>query len=295
MEKFFFFLILSIITLSFECPQLQSIIKKDENELILYITKNINNLLSNSNKCIDILLQKGKLLSLDKYLSLLLEKKVKFIDSLDLSINSFKKKLEDLHNKYKFTEKDYQIISPAFQWAQSLDDIYIEIKFSHRHDSPGCIEINNINVTITNNTANFIGYCILGDIPIKIDFYIETWQDIDYENSTHGFYGLVGRYQMILRKKINGMYWDKLLSDKSNYLPNMGIWFEMKEKFQDQIKKFEEQIDNEDFKRQYEEIEREVKEKRERKEQRKLEREKKKIEKKKKKDNNTKEEKTTDL
>ena len=42
--------------------------------------------------------------------------------------------------------------------------IYIEIKFSHRHDSPGCIEINNINVTITNNTANFIGYCILGDI-----------------------------------------------------------------------------------------------------------------------------------
>ena len=91
------------------------IIIKDENEIILYITKNINNLLSNSNKCIDILLQKGKLLSLDKYLSLLLEKKVKFIDSLDLSINSFKKKLEDLHNKYKFTEKDYQIISPAFQ------------------------------------------------------------------------------------------------------------------------------------------------------------------------------------
>jgi hypothetical protein len=109
--------------------------------------------------------------------------------------------------------------------------IYIEIKFSHRHDSPGCIEINNINVTITNNTANFIGYCILGDIPIKIDFHIETWQDIDYENSTHGFYGLVGRYQMVLRKKINRMYWDKLLSDKSSYLPNMGIWFEMKEKF----------------------------------------------------------------
>ena len=112
MEKFFFFLILSIITLSFECPQLQSIIKKDENEIILYITKNINNLLSSSNKCIDSLLQKGKLLSLDKYISLLFEKKY---DSLDLSINSFKKKLEDLYNKYKFTEKDYQIISPAFQ------------------------------------------------------------------------------------------------------------------------------------------------------------------------------------
>ena len=52
------------------------------------------------------------------------------------------------------------------------------IKFSHRHDSPGCIEIKNINVTITNNTVNFIGYCILGDISIKIDFHIETWQDI---------------------------------------------------------------------------------------------------------------------
>ena len=261
------FLILQKIT--FECPIIESIIKENESKITSTIEKNIKSLLKNSSNCINTLIKNLKLLSLEKYLSLLKKNKINFSSSLEISINSFKKKLEDIHNKYKYSLNEYQIISPAFQWAQSLNDIYIEIKFSHRLDSPGCLELNNLNVTIKNESVNLIGYCILGDVPIKINFYIETFQEIDFENSTHGFYGLIGKYQIKLRKKNSGMFWDKLLKDGSVNFSNMGIWFEMKEKFENETKKFEDEIDKEKFDQEVLEIEKEGKEKKERKKGRK--------------------------
>ena len=261
------FLILQKIT--FECPIIESIIKENESKITSTIEKNIKSLLKNSSNCINTLIKNVKLLSLEKYLSLLKKNKINFSSSLEISINSFKKKLKDLHNKYKYSINEYKIISPAFQWAQSLNDIYIEIKFSHRLDSPGCLELNNLNVTIKNESVNLIGYCILGDVPIKINFYIETFQEIDFENSTHGFFGLIGKYQIKLRKKNLGMFWDKLLKDGSINFSNMGIWFEMKEKFENEIKKFEEQIDKEKFDQEVYQIEKEVKEKKERRDKKK--------------------------
>jgi hypothetical protein len=32
-------------------------------------------------------------------------------------------------------------LSPAFRWAQSLDTVYIEVKFSTRLDSPACVDV----------------------------------------------------------------------------------------------------------------------------------------------------------
>ena len=261
------YLILQKIT--FECPIIESIIKEDESKITSTIEKNINSLLKNSSNCIKALIKNVKLLSLEKYLSLLKINKINFSSSLEISINSFKKQLEDLHNKYKYSINEYKIISPAFQWAQSLNDIYIEIKFSHRFDSPGCLEVNNLNITITNQSVNLICYCILDDYPIKINFYIETFQEIDYENSTYGFFGLIGKYQIKLRKKNIGMFWDKLLKDGSNNFSNMGIWFEMKEKFEKEIKQFEDQIDNEKFNQEVYQIEKKSKEKKERRDKKK--------------------------
>jgi len=65
------------------------------------------------------------------------------------------------------------------------------------------------------------------------------------------------------------MFWDKLLKDGSINFSNMGIWFEMKEKFENEIKKFEEQIDKEKFDQEVYQIEKEVKEKKERRDKKK--------------------------
>lgn len=33
-----------------------------------------------------------------------------------------------------------QTVVPVFRWGQSLKEIFIEVKLSHRFDSPGCLE-----------------------------------------------------------------------------------------------------------------------------------------------------------
>lgn len=36
--------------------------------------------------------------------------------------------------------KPKQFVTPVFKWGQSNEEIFIEIKLSHRFDSPGCLE-----------------------------------------------------------------------------------------------------------------------------------------------------------
>lgn len=242
------------------CKDLLSQISKSNSEIISYLKENIDHFTTNSQHCIDILIKNGKIDSLDFYLTELTKKGIKFRESLNMSVNTMKKTLEEIYNRHRFDENDYQVLFPAFQWAQSMDDVFLEIKFSHRHDTPGCLEMKEMNVDIKNNTVSFVGYCVLGDVPIKIDFFIKTWQKINIERSSHRF-GSAGRYQINLKKNETGMYWDKLLSEDTPNPPNMRVWFEMKEKFEEQIKKYEEQDEEDEFKREVEEIEKKANEK----------------------------------
>ena len=66
---------------------------------------------------------------------------VKFFPVLRNSIKKLKDTLEKFGNEYKYKDEEYMIVSPAIQWAQSMEHVYIQIKFSHRHDSPGCLEL----------------------------------------------------------------------------------------------------------------------------------------------------------
>jgi hypothetical protein len=219
------------------CTELKELLHKSYSEIILYITKNIETLKEKQQSCIDILIKNGKLEELDYYLNELAKKGVDYRENLSLSINTMKRILDEINNKHRFEKKQYQIVSPAFKWAQSLDDIFIEIKFAHRHDSPGCLEIKDMNVDIKNDSVKFEGYCVLGDVPIKIDFKIDTFKALNVSECTHGA-SSVGRYQITL-KKGEKSFWKKLLKDDFPVPPNMRVWFEMKEKYQEELKEFE--------------------------------------------------------
>ena len=225
------------------CTELKDIIYKPYSDIILYITKNINNLKDKPQSCIDTLVKNGKLEELDYYLNELAKKGIQYRENLALSINTMKKQLDEIHNKHRFEEKEYQTISPAFKWAQSLEDIFIEIKYAHRYDSPGCLEIKDMNIDIKNDSVSFVGFCVLGDVPIKIDFKIDTYQGLNVSECSHGA-GSVGRYQITL-KKSEKSFWKKLLKDDSPVPPNMRIWFEMKEKYEKELKEFEEKEEKE--------------------------------------------------
>ena len=225
------------------CTELKDLLHKSYSEIILYITKNINNLKEKQQSCIDVLIKNGKLEELDYYLNELAKKGVDYRENLSVSINTMKRALDEINNKHRFEKKEYQTVSPAFKWAQSLDDIFLEIKFAHRHDSPGCLEIKDMNVDIKNDSVKFEGYCVLGDVPIKIDFRIDTFKSLNVSECSHGA-SSVGRYQITL-KKGEKSFWKKLLKDDFPVPPNMRVWFEMKEKYHEELKEFEEKEEKE--------------------------------------------------
>lgn len=88
-------------------------------------------------KCFDLLLRKGYFETLEFYLEEISRKGIKFKEILNTSIINYSNFLNSLREKFKFQEKDFQKVIPAIRWAQNSDYIFLEIKFSHRHDAPG--------------------------------------------------------------------------------------------------------------------------------------------------------------
>jgi hypothetical protein len=236
----------------------------NEDSISEQLGKRMHELKSETNLCVETLLRSGNFKALEFFLNELNKRNIKFRETLSVAINNLQKKLEDLHNKFRFDESDFQVVAPAFQWAQSMNHLYLEIKFAHRHDSPGCLEVKNESVEFFKNLVVFKAYCVLGDVPIKFHLALELWQEINSEESTFGF-GSVGRYHVTLKKLQSGMYWDKLLKDGVEKPQNMKVWFEMREKFIDQIQTYIDDDEEEEFKRETEEIHRQAQKKKKKK------------------------------
>ena len=274
------FLILIIKLIKSENP-CESLIKKskDDSDLKNLLSQNLNSLLTYEKKstpstsCITSLINSGSFISLDYFLSELSSKGIPYRETLSLSISNIETKLNSLFNKYRFTETDYQKVIPSFQWAQNLQNVFIEVKFAHRHDSPGCLEFSKMNININNKNLSLEAFCILGDVPIKFELDLSFYDNIIKENSTYEKEA-IGRYLITLKKE-NNTYWKKLVEGNiEKYYPNMRVWFEMKEKYYDEIKDFEKENDDEEFKEMYERMEREEKEKEEERKKRRMERKK---------------------
>ena len=259
----------------------ESLIKKskDDSDLKNLISQNLNSILTYEKKstpstsCIPSLINSGSFISLDYFLSELSSNGIPYRETLSLSISNIETKLNSIFNKYRFTETDYQKVIPSFQWAQNLQNVFIEVKFAHRHDSPGCLEFSKMNININNKNLSLEAFCILGDVPIKFELELSFYDNVIKENSTYEKEA-IGRYLITLKKE-NNTYWKKLVEGNSEkYYPNMRVWFEMKEKYYDEIKEFEKENDDEEFKEMYERMEREEKEKEEERKKRRMERKK---------------------
>ena len=225
------------------CDELYSVIFTSLENITEYIDQNIYYLKQKFPICIDLLVKNGRIEALDYYLDELDKRKIDYRTSLSLAINSIKKELEDVNIKYRYQKIEYKNIYPASQWAQSLDNIYIEIKFAHRHDSPGCLEVEDKKIDIKEDSLSFTGTCSLGDDYIRIDYNIKLNKKINVAASVHES-GAVGRYRFTLKKAERG-FWEKLLADGEEPHSNMKIWYEMKEKYQDELMGYEKDEDDE--------------------------------------------------
>ena len=258
--KFFQILILLISVLSFSnssfvnydpsnllsCDELYSVIFTNIDRITDYIDENIYYLKQKYPECIDLLVNNGRLEALDYYLDELDKRKIEYRKDLAKSISHIKKELEDVNIKYRFQKITYKNIYPASQWAQSLDNIFIEIKFAHRHDSPGCLEVEDKKIDLKEDSLSFSGTCSLGDDHIRIDYNVNFAKKINVALSKSEL-GAVGRYRFTLKKAERG-FWEKLLKDGEEMHSNMRIWYEMKEKYQDELMGYEKDEDEDNEK-----------------------------------------------
>jgi hypothetical protein len=211
--------------------------KLSESEIMKQIDSNMHILKVDSSRCLETLLKHGKFTSLEYFLNELSKRGIKFRESLNSAMTHIERRIEELHNRYRFDDEDYQVVSPAFQWAQSLDTIFLQIKFAHRHDSPGCLEVKNHVLDLQREKIIFKAYCVIGDVPIKFELNLDLFGEIS-DIESKGDFGSVGRYVITL-KKAPARYWKNLYPENYNIPSNMKVWWEMKEKYESEIKSYE--------------------------------------------------------
>lgn len=227
-----------------------------EDDLIQSITSEFESLKTESTNCIKQLLLSGNFKALESYATLLNDNNVKFKEDLQNSINNIETQLDDIANKFRFDENDYQKVVPSLRWAQSLKNVFIQIKFSHRFDAPGCTEVENIKTTIEESQIALVGECVLSDIPIQFVLNLPLIDSIDKSQSLF-VHKSSGPYFELLKREPK--YWANIISEENKKNFNqITIWYEMKEKYANELKEYEEASSEEE--KSYEQIEQELKE-----------------------------------
>ncbi|KAH8583908.1 uncharacterized protein ELE39_002666 [Cryptosporidium sp. chipmunk genotype I] len=151
------------------------------------------------------------------------------VRSAELSIRRELNELTRLLNK---KHSEIATLSPAFQWAQSSDQIYLNIKFTYRWNAPGALKIENETVSIRDNIFFFSAMGSHSHEKKKYLLNLELFDNIDSDLSEWSF-GSVGKLSCTLVKKKPNTIWPRLLKDQKLKIPNMHIWWEMKEKHED--------------------------------------------------------------
>ncbi|EEA04989.1 CS domain-containing protein [Cryptosporidium muris RN66] len=146
-----------------------------------------------------------------------------------------RKHLDELVRLLNKRHAEIALLSPAFQWAQSRDFIFLNIKFTYRWNAPGALKVENEVVSITNNTFYFSALGSHSQEMKRYELKLELFDEIDADKSEWTF-GSVGKLTCTLAKKESNVKWPRLLKDQNEKIPNMHIWWEMKEKFEDDFK-----------------------------------------------------------
>eukprot|EP00471_Norrisiella_sphaerica_P006365 CAMPEP_0184483008 /NCGR_PEP_ID=MMETSP0113_2-20130426/4614_1 /TAXON_ID=91329 /ORGANISM="Norrisiella sphaerica, Strain BC52" /LENGTH=506 /DNA_ID=CAMNT_0026863127 /DNA_START=348 /DNA_END=1868 /DNA_ORIENTATION=- len=129
-------------------------------------------------------------------------------------------------------------ISPAFKWAQSPDDVHLYIKFAHKIDAPAYnnfaksnvqvqIEARSVSMKASNTEKSYL-------------LTLELYGEVDPEASTYSVHTFGVSFVLKKRKKV----WKRLLKNKDLKPRNMHLWWELYDKYQDDMEKLESEEKN---------------------------------------------------
>ena len=124
----------------------------------------------------------------------------------------------------------FQIVEPTVEWAQDLHRVYLEVKFAHRFDAPGCANHTQTEIELHDEFVTLKVLCHSISSKIKYDLKLHFWEQIDAEKSVYN-YQAVGKYQFTLRKKVEPRRWRQLYEKELPKPLNMRLNLELHEKY----------------------------------------------------------------
>lgn len=130
-------------------------------------------------------------------------------------------------------------IAPAFEWAQSPDALLLQVKFSHKLDTPatlGCeADREGLGLSVSGRHVSFRADCKAARKAFHLTF--TALRELDGENSTWSMTS-VGRATLTLRKATAAM-WPRLLSSTAKARSQVHTWWQMQEKLKGEIEAWE--------------------------------------------------------
>jgi hypothetical protein len=225
-----------LISRTLSCPDFSS-----ETLLLEHVVQNP----ASSDSCALQALDKNWFETLFKLVQSSIFSDVIFSDTLKAEVKNKRKMIENLITQASSWGK-MSTLAPAFQWAQSPNSTFLEIKFSHRLDSPGCSVLNDLKVEISSNHFYFSGNCLKSNQKVRFMLDFDTWDEVSPELSSYQE-GKNGKLTVSLKKAKNDTVWELPLKGKKP--GNLHIWWEMKDKFKKEMNKLTGEVDEDEKKK----------------------------------------------
>ena len=127
--------------------------------------------------------------------------------------------------------------APALQWAQSPDKVFLEVQWAHRFDSPGCLNVADRKVTITDTRLELSGVCVQGNNLEKYSLEFDFFEPVDPDTSSQSFVSK-GRGVITLHKKTRAVWKQPM---KGPVPPHMKVWADLRDRYAKEMAKFTEE------------------------------------------------------
>ena len=178
-----------------------------------------------------------------------------FIKSADFLLkNYFLKQNVDISGKMKGTvveikgKLDYllKMISqvkkalvslPVFMWGQSYESVVVHVKFSHRFDTPGCLDISEEKFEVRGRKLYYEARCMQLQQPINFIIDMNLYEEALDEGKVIKK-GSVGTRVLEFKKTKRGI-WRNLHDETEKFSRmQMRIWWELRDVYPDAMDEF---------------------------------------------------------
>ena len=171
-------------------------------------------------------------------------RKLDVVDNLRATANYLKREMDKkVRISNNFNHK--QTIYPVLKWGQNYTHTLIYVKFAHRFDSPGCLDVWGKDLNFTSTGLSFKALGIQTDLPLEFRLAFRLFREIVPEESSFKSES-VGTMVVHLKKK-EEVIWRHLLEEGFEKGPmRIKVWWELADIYKKAMRRYNKLIDEEE-------------------------------------------------